>query len=335
MQDSRNVTIYDIAARAGTSPSTVSSVLNGSWEKRRISASRAQAIQQIADDLGFVPNQQARGLRRERSGMIGMILPMHDNRFFSSISQTFEAEARARGLFPIISSTLRDPRLELEAVRQLLAHRAEAIFITGATEPDPLADLCARARVACVNLDLPGHRARSVISDNYAGARDLTLDCIRSHGAPQTALFVGGRAEDHNTRERLRGFDDVVAGAGLRAFEPLAVGYSADLAEAVIDEHLARRGNLPDVLIVNSTIAFEGVVRILRTLPKELLRQTQIGVFDWDPFAALLRLPMRMARQQGDLLVRRAFDLFDADDMAGTEVDMIPVTFSAPPDPQG
>lgn len=335
MQDARNVTIYDIAEQAGTSPSTVSAVLNGTWEKRRISAARAQTIRAIADELGFVPNQQARGLRRERSGMIGMILPMHDNRFFSAISQTFEAEARARGLFPIISSTLRDPALELEAVRQLLAHRVEAIFITGATEPDPLAELCARARVDCINLDLPGRQARSVISDNYQGAFDLTADCIRKHIEPNNALFVGGRAADHNTAERLRGFHDAVDKAGLLPLPPLAVGYAADLAEAVFAEHLERLGKLPDILVVNSTIAFEGVVRILRHLSREELSHTQVGVFDWDPFGALLPLPLRMVRQQGELLVARAFELFDTGDMAGTQVDMIPVTFMPPPDQQG
>ena len=45
-----------------------------------------------------------------------MIIPMHDNRFFSSMSQVFERLARERHWYPIVVSTLRDPALELQTV---------------------------------------------------------------------------------------------------------------------------------------------------------------------------------------------------------------------------
>ena len=108
---SKKTTIYDLAALAQTSAATVSAVLNGTWRKRRITEKTAQRIQRIAEDQKYSVNRQASGLRSSRSGLIGMIIPMHDNRFFSSMSQTFEQLARERHLVPMVVSTLRDPKL--------------------------------------------------------------------------------------------------------------------------------------------------------------------------------------------------------------------------------
>lgn len=305
----RSASIRDIAARAGTSVSTVSAVLNGSWQKRRIKPDTAEKIAALADQMGFLPNRQAQALRGDRSGMIGMILPMHDNRFFSAISQQFEQESRARGLFPVIVSALRDPELELDAARHLLGYRIDTLFVVGATAPDAVADLALANGVRVFNLDLPGTRAPSIVSDSFGGCRALTDAVLAACPVPvDRALFIGGRPADHATGERLRGFLASIGDnrPGLIP-EIVTEGYGADKAEARMRAILAE-GGPPPVIVVNSTIAFEGVVRVLRDLPPAALARLAIGVFDYDPFAALLNMPILMVRQRGDRLVQRAFE---------------------------
>ncbi|MGO4841828.1 LacI family DNA-binding transcriptional regulator, partial [Rhizobiaceae sp. 2RAB30] len=107
---------------AGTSASAVSSVLNGNWKKRRISSRLAEKITRLAEEQGYALNMQASLLRREKSHMIGMIVPKYDNRYFGSIVELFEDMARTRGLFPIITCTRRDPELEVEAARAMLSY---------------------------------------------------------------------------------------------------------------------------------------------------------------------------------------------------------------------
>ena len=170
MERKRKVTIYDVAEKSGASSSTVASVLNGSWEGRRIAADTAARVNLLAETLGYSANRQTSVLRRSRSGLIGMIISLHDNRFFGSISQSFEEEARRRGLCPVVVSTLRDPAEERHTVAKLISHNIDQLFIGGATEPDVLGDMCAAAGIARINIDLPGTRAASIISDNYWGA---------------------------------------------------------------------------------------------------------------------------------------------------------------------
>ncbi|MFD1797845.1 LacI family DNA-binding transcriptional regulator [Paracoccus aurantiacus] len=303
-------TIYDLAQIAGASPSAVSSILNGSWKRRRISAATAERVIRIAQEQGYAINLQASMLRRERSHIVGMIVPKYDNRYFGAIAEQFETMARARGLFPVITCTQRDPELEFDAARELVSYQAETIVVTGATEPDRISEFCAAAGVRTINLDLPGQKAPSVLSDNFGGARDLTRLLIQrvteDFGNAPPLWFVGGRPHDHNTTERLRGFRAALAEAQLdfAAERVLMPGYSPSKALAAMEQadFPAKIG-----IFVNSTIALEGVVRWLNDHKHRT--DARFGCFDWDPFAALLAQNVGMTEQDVPGMLNRLFDI--------------------------
>jgi LacI family fructose operon transcriptional repressor len=312
-------TIYDLAALAQVSASTVSAILNGTWRQRRISADTARRVQHLAQAHQFNINRQASGLRKMRSGMIGMIVPLHDNRYFSSMSQTFERMARERQWCPIVASTLRDPALELETVNTLISYRVEYLVVAGATDPDSISRLCSSHGVAHVNVDLPGVLTPSVISDNRWGAERLT-DALIARSRPSMdprrdrIHFLGGLATDHSTRSRIDGFMAAVQAAFgcFDAAQVDACGYEADLAEHALRRLMGRLGGLPRGLLVNSTIAFEGALQVLKTIPLDELQQTVIGCYDWDPFATCLSFPLLMVRQDVEAMIGEAFKIIDS-----------------------
>ena len=311
----KKVTIYDIAAEIGASPSTVAAVLNGSWEARRIKESTAKTIQRIAAARGYSINMQARGLRKARSGLMGMIIPLLDNRFFSSLAQAFEIDTRSQHLCPVVVSTWRDPANEQATVRTLISHNVEALFLAGAMDPDGLSDICHAAGIKHVNVDLPGTKAPSVISDSFQGAVDLAraIACRVQAIAPgprkHMIYFIGGNASDYNTQQRIKGFHSHLESIGW----PIALsqvrpgGFDARFAEADICNVYSELGHLPDGLFVNSTIAFEGVVRFLKILPLEEVRRCAIGCFDWDPYIELLHFPVTMVRQNVNGMIAEAY----------------------------
>lgn len=327
----KKTTIYDLAELAGTSASTVSTVLNGSWKKRRISQKLAERIHQLAEEQGYSINMQASALRRERSGLVGMIVPMYDNRYFSSIAQTFEEMARQRGLFPIVTCTRRDPELELDAARSLLAYQVEYLVCTGATDPDRITDLCTAAGVPTINLDLPGNKAPSVISDNFKGAFELTqtilTQCKVMGRGKQPLLFIGGRGNDHNTKERIKGFRAAHDALGISVDEHniLICGYAADKAErslsSFVQTHTAN--TMPPGMFVNSTISLEGVMRWIKSSSTDCFAGVKIGCFDWDPFAELLNEHMVMVRQDVPQMLNIVFKLIDT---RSTKIEMIEVS---------
>jgi LacI family fructose operon transcriptional repressor len=315
-------TIYDVAAAANTSPSTVSMVLNGTWQRYRIREETARRILETAGELGYAVNMKARALRLSRSGMAGMIIPHYRNRFFAGLAEAFEAKAREHGLCPIVVSTQRDPAIERSVVETLLSHQVEFLFITGATEPDPLDELCHAAAVPCVNVDLPGSGAASVVSDNRAGARelaDLLLARMEETGHdPSDLVFIGGIEQDFATRERIEGFRDAYTARGLdvppEAIRPC--GYAPTAAREAATTLHGRRGRLPGGLFVNSITAFEGMVQFLRTLDGAEIENLVLGCFDWDPFAASLPFPVAMVRQDVTAMIDAAFAQINDYDMS-------------------
>lgn len=326
----RRTTIYDIARLAGTSASAVSSVLNGTWQKRRISKRLADKVTRIAEDEGYSANTQASLLRRARSNIVGMIVPKYDNRYFGAIAEQFEAMARERGLFPVVTCTQRAPELELEAAKELISFRAECLIATGATDPDRLTALCRTAGIRSINLDLPGQAAPSVISDNYTGALDLTRilleRCERDLGLTGPLHFVGGRASDHNTMARLAGFRDAHGERGLVVPDDqiLVPGYSAEKAERAL-QTLSARGSMG--LFVNSTISLEGAVRWLQGLSEAGRLRLRYACFDFDPFAALLPGNVGMVRQDTATMLKKVFALIDGEDGASEPI-LVPCILS-------
>jgi LacI family fructose operon transcriptional repressor len=311
-------TIYDLAALAEASPSTVSAVLNGSWRARRISEATASRVRAVAVAQGYSANLQARGLRRARSGLVGMILPVHDNRFFAAMSHSFEARARARGWCPVVVSTLRDPVEEIRTVETLISYAVDSLFIAGAADPGALGELCRAADLPHVYVDLPGHDAPSVVSDNYAGAALLTRTILAQMpraSDPRRArpVFFGGVATDHAGARRIEGFRAAVeAGFGPVAPDQIVpCGYAPARAAREIAALCDRLGGLPAALFVNSLTVFEGALGHLITLPPEAFAETVVGCYDYDPFAAFLQFPVHMIRQNAGALVARAFELIE------------------------
>ena len=223
--------------------------------------------------------------------------------------------ARSKGLFPVITCTQRDPELEVAAAKELLSYQVDSLICTGATDPDRISALCAAAGVRTLNLDLPGTQAVSVISDNYGGAHQLThliLNRRRTELAAQDALiFVGGRASDHNTAERIRGFVAAHREQGIEVPKGniLACGYAADKAASTLQDLGPARAK---GIFVNSTISLEGAVSWLSKLQTHEKHDIRIGCFDWDPFAALLPENVGMVQQDVPRMLGRVFELLAA-----------------------
>lgn len=60
-------TIKDVAKQAGVSVTTVSIIINGKAEERKISAATQERVAEAMRDLGYQPNLSARRLRSQEN----------------------------------------------------------------------------------------------------------------------------------------------------------------------------------------------------------------------------------------------------------------------------
>lgn len=292
-------------------------VLNGQWKKHRIKPETASHILRCAGELGYSVNQKARALRLSRSGLGGMVLPHYRNRFFAGLAEAFEAEARERDLCPIVVSTQRDPSIEARVAETLLAQQVEFLFIAGVHDPSPINDMCTAAGIRCVNVDLPGPKAPSVVSDNRGSAMEVTellIGKFRSSGLPiDDWFFFGGVRDDNSTRERIEGFNAALAkhGVNLGADAFRCEGYAPRIAASALADRYSEIGRLPTGLFVNGITGLEGAASFLASLPRETWNSTRIAAFDWDPFAAQMPFDVTMVRQDVEAMIAASFALID------------------------
>jgi LacI family transcriptional regulator len=100
------VTIREVARKLNLSITTVSRALDGYDD---VAEETRQLVIRAAREMGYVPNQAARQLRRRRSDTIGYILPANAPRFTDPFFEEFIAgladEASARGFDLLVSTS--------------------------------------------------------------------------------------------------------------------------------------------------------------------------------------------------------------------------------------
>jgi DNA-binding LacI/PurR family transcriptional regulator len=106
--------MLQIARMAGVSLGTVSNVLNNTAKVRESTRKRVLDAVQAA---GYQPSQLARGLRRDKTNMIGMIIPDITNPFFPAVVRGAEDVAFSNGYRLILCNTDNDHSKELITCR--------------------------------------------------------------------------------------------------------------------------------------------------------------------------------------------------------------------------
>lgn len=123
----KQLTIRDIAKKANVSHATVSRVLAGSplvAEKTRMK------IQQLIDEIGYVPNAMAQGLATNRSNIIGMVIPDIINPYFAEIAKGLKDVAAEAGYNIFFCDTDNDIEKEIRYIEELYNQRVSGLIIT-------------------------------------------------------------------------------------------------------------------------------------------------------------------------------------------------------------
>lgn len=123
----RKVTIRDLAEAAGVSVTTVSQILNGKGE--RFSIETRQRVHQLQEDLGYVPDFNARNLIMKSAQTIGVLVPNLGNPFFSMFIRGVQQTSRERHFIPLIFGANHDEQLESYYLQELIKRAVDGLII--------------------------------------------------------------------------------------------------------------------------------------------------------------------------------------------------------------
>ena len=159
--------IKDIAEKAKVSATTVSNVLNGNYSK--VSAAKAEKIQEIIQRYNYVPKASARNLAAKSTRIIGVILPgvlYNENPHNALLVSAIEKLIRSQGYYMLLSCA---DTME-SAINTLTMWDVDGAIITGYVEEDMASVLRGGQR------DFPVMLIDSYILEEYPGCMCVRLN---------------------------------------------------------------------------------------------------------------------------------------------------------------
>lgn len=208
--------MHDVAERAGVSQSTVSRVLNNTQSAIPIGEATKARVLKAADELGYVPNPLASGLRGGNTRLLGLIVREISDPFFATLIDAITELVKERG-YNIVLGHARSSSDEALAVSDILDTRqCEGLFVLGDV-PDNEAFIARVAESGSKAVAYCGGEPPEGIAfvdvDNEAGI-GLALDYLIGLGHKRIGFIEGGWI--CATRQRLAAYHTHMAENGLR-----------------------------------------------------------------------------------------------------------------------
>ncbi|MCP3016688.1 LacI family transcriptional regulator [Nocardiopsis dassonvillei] len=261
-------TLEMVAQRAGVGRGTVSRVINGSAQ---VSPRTREAVHAAIAELGYSPNQAARTLVTRRTDTIALVVSEPRDRLFSD---PFFADI-IRGVSSVLHE--RDLQLMLTTARTEAEHKRVGDYLSGfhvdgallisLHSDNPLSARLDEAGVPVVHGGRPHSPEQPapycVDIDNIGGAR-MAIRRLLERGCRRVAAITGPLDMNAGV-ERLRGYREVMAAAGLEVDDRLVVQGDFSVeggAEAM--ERLLGTGLEPDAVFAASDMMALGGLRVLR-----------------------------------------------------------------------
>jgi LacI family transcriptional regulator len=181
---------------------TVSRVVN---ETGYVSAQTREKVLRAVAELGYLPNQHARGLRSRRSGTIALIVSDITNPYFTTIARGVEDAARARGSLVLFGNTDELESEESRYLELLVQKGVDGVLLVPSHRGERALEIAASHHLPVVIVDRRGPAGCDTVRcDSEQGAYDLGVH-LRELGHLRYAILAG--PEDVSTSDdRIAGF---------------------------------------------------------------------------------------------------------------------------------
>jgi DNA-binding LacI/PurR family transcriptional regulator len=236
-----HITMQDVARRAGVSAQTVSNVVNG--RTAHVGPETMQRVVDAINDLGYRLNQSARSLRKGRTGMVGLGLPVLASEYYGELADRLAVRFAAHGIRLAVENTGGALTAEVESLAASHLETYDGFILAIAASESADLDLIPPSKPIL----LLGERALAarfdhVVMDNRGGGAMATGALL--DGGARSVVALGGSTQKGESVETLR-----------------TLGY--------LDAHEARGGQVRPELIVRSGLDVSDGYRAVRALLEE------------------------------------------------------------------
>lgn len=309
MSNQIETTIHDIAKRLNLSASTVSRALK---DNPVISEATRNLVKRIAAEMGYRPNILAANLRTKRTNTIGVIVPLINRHFFSSVISGIEDVAYSRGFAVTISQSNDNYEKECKIAHTLFSNRVDGVILSIGMQTNNIEHLklFSEKNIPIVFFDrvVDEIEAHKIVVDDYGGGYRATQHLI-SQGAKNIA-HIGGPLHLRIYEFRQNGYLDAIKEAGLKVDESLIVNNTLSREEGTLAiRKLMQNKNKPDAIFcANDTTALSVIIYLKQTginVPENIA----VVVFSNEPFSEVVTPSISTIKQPGFEIGKKASQL--------------------------
>lgn len=269
MPSVKRITLQDIANQLSISKATVSFVLNGHGDAKRVSKETQEKIIQFARENNYQANYLARGLSLGKSDTIGLIVPNISDSYFARIARRIERKARRSGYNVVFSSSRENRERESELIQTMLSRGIDGLIIASSqkNQDDILRLKENNFPFVLIDRHYPELETNYVGEDNEGGASQATIQLIKS-GRKQIA-FVTLKNDLEAIHDRLAGYRRAMEQNGLALETDFILKLEYEYAESDMLEQIktlvSGPANLEGMVFATHFLAASGI-RALRKL---------------------------------------------------------------------
>lgn len=251
----KKLSIVDIANALNVSKTTISFILNGRAQEKRISSELVERVMKYVTEVGYKPNSLAKSLRTGKSNTIGLMVEDISNPFFASIARLIEDRAYKNGYKIIYCSTDNDTHKTRELIDMFRDRHVDGYIMAPpeGIEEDIESLLKDGMPVVLFDRHLPKVDADFVEIDNLFSAYNATRHLIEQ-GFKRIA-FVTFFSPQTQMVDRVKGYSEAIKSENLDAtIKEIAFNHNDELIMEPLRDFLKANQNLDAILFGNNHI---------------------------------------------------------------------------------
>ncbi len=293
------VRLKDIAGRAGVSIMTVSKALRNESD---ISESTRARIKLIAQQMGYVPDSVAQGLRNRTTKLFGLIISSTTNPVFGRLMMALEEKAYELGYDLVLAQSRNLPEREEVHIRRLLSRRVDGLFISPVYRMEPKAPIYEELKTRGVPVVILGHQAAfcngfaNVETDDIRGSYNATKHLL-DLGHKKIAYFMGPTVSPF-AQERLEGYRYALREAKIEVDDKLIfpAGTTIEEGEKAALQMLHENPGATAIQAFNDLVAL-GAANVLLNQGVKIPQDMSVVGFGNILAAEYFRVPLTTVRQ--------------------------------------
>ncbi|MFC4602027.1 LacI family DNA-binding transcriptional regulator [Cohnella hongkongensis] len=194
--------IKDVARAAGVSVTSVSRVINGG---EHISEKLENKVRRAIEELNYSPSLIAKSLKRNKTNLLGVIIPDITSNFQATILSSIEDTAGKKGYNLLISNIVEDTDKVVKYLNIYHEMRVDGIILMHGKMNEEIRKFLERTSVPVVTQSDMGIPLTAVLINDYQGAYDAASYLI-NNGHRRIAMIAGDLRDISAGKHRLEGF---------------------------------------------------------------------------------------------------------------------------------